>query len=84
VLLGVKKNTAILRPYVSHLFELSEVVIYSEGGWASGADVIRKALKGAKSLHDELLAFRSLLLHYCVPMLKGDLSLLETIAAERA
>lgn len=83
VVLGVKKNSAVLRPYVSHLFELVEVVTHCEGGWAAGTEVIRKALTGARSLHDELLAFRTLFLRYCVPMLKGDLALLEAIAEVR-
>lgn len=82
VLFGVKADTDILRPYVSHLFILAEVVRYYKKGPFPGFD----SYSGAADLTDDqrfLAYLADLMKKYCGEILRGDIKVLEKLSLNR-
>ena len=86
VSLAYASNHRIFRPYLSRTFQLHEVAVRQDpGAFASWAD--RKDLGGpitrAEQAAPYLAASAQIMRRYCIPILAGDLSLLEKITTER-
>ncbi len=82
VLFGVKVDTDILRPYVSHLFSLAEVVRY----YKTGPFPHFASFTGAPDLAEEerfLVYWAALMKKYCGDVLRGDITALEKLAQNR-
>ncbi len=82
LIFGVKVDTDILRPYVSHLFSLAEIVRYHK----EGPFPTFKSFSDFPDLTEEeryLIHLASLTRRYCADILNGDLSVLERLSTNR-
>ena len=79
LLFGVKGDTQIIRPYMTHRFELSEVAPAGFLRWASS---ITQNWKQATD-DDFLRLLKKILLGDCAAILRGDIEIFETLTAAR-
>ncbi len=79
LLFTVKGDTPIIRPYMTHRFELAQVASAGFLRWASG---ITRNWKQATD-DDHLRLLKKILLEDCTAILRGDIEIFEKLAAVR-
>jgi len=82
LIFGVKIDTETLRPYVSHMFSISEIVGY----YKTGPFPAFESFSAAPELDKEerfLIYLATLTKKYCGDILRGDLTPLERLSQNR-
>jgi len=82
LIFGVKVDTDILRPYVSHIFSLAEVVRYYKTGPFPGFGSF-SAIPGITEEQRYLIYLATLTKKYCGDILRGDITALERLSVNR-
>lgn len=76
----------IFRPYLSRTFQLREIAVWQDrnafASWATRRDLGGFVLR-AEQAAPYLAACAAIMRQYCIPVLRGDLTLLEKITMER-
>ena len=79
---GVKIDTDTIRPYVSHLFSIAEVVRYYKTGPFPVLSTV-PAMPGTSDEQRHVIHLAALTKKYCGEILRGDLTALERLSLNR-
>ena len=82
LIFGVKVDTDIIRPYVSHVFSLAEVVRYHKTGPFPGFGSF-PAIPGITEEQRFLIYLATLTKKYCGDILRGEIAALERLSLNR-
>ncbi|HXV14352.1 MAG TPA: hypothetical protein VEC56_09125 [Candidatus Krumholzibacteria bacterium] len=78
----VKVDTDVLRPYISHVFSLAEVVRYYKTGPFPRFDSF-PPIPGASEEQRYVIYLAALTRNYCEEILRGDITALERLSVNR-
>ena len=82
LIFGVEVDTDIIRPYVSHVFSLAEVVRYHKTGPFPGFGSF-PAIPGITEEQRFLIYLATLTKKYCGDILRGEIAALERLSLNR-
>ncbi len=83
VIVGYSGETAILRPYKSRIFNLSEIALHSDSQALQDAPRFPNYITAEKDMIAALACWANILKKYGPPILRGDIRLLEEISLNR-